>query len=165
MGIPRSDWPFGALLQQARLSQGWSIKEAVRRSVAVNGKGISDGRWRQLENGYQQIGGMEIPTKTTPRTVVVAARAVGLNIDAALAAAGFSAEEYIPGGFDREQPVLLSRLSDDELLAELCRRLRSRRDDPEDVPALPVGSDPAGGEEPGVVGEPEGCGGCQTRSG
>ena len=87
-----SDWPLGALLRQHRVRAGFSKREAAKRA------GISEGMWRKLENGYFTVRAGDRydlvasdPERrgTTPETVVNVARAVELDVDTALVAAGF----------------------------------------------------------------------------
>jgi hypothetical protein len=50
--------------------------------------GISEGRWRQVVTGVQKVGGTQVPANPRPETVVRMARAVGVDLAAALDAAG-----------------------------------------------------------------------------
>lgn len=143
----RDDWPLGPALKRARGKM--AIREAARRA------GISEGRWRQLETGYQRSGGYRIPISTTAKTVIAAATAAGMDVDDALVMAGFDPADYPPdaredGGAD------LSELSDDELLAELCRRLAMRHQPQYPVPVPFTRSPYAAGEDAAVGGDEEG---------
>lgn len=88
----RTDWPFGPALERHRVAAGLSVKAAARRTHGQ----VSDGRWYQLESGYQQIKGQRIPIGTTAATVAAAANAVGWDRDEALRTAGFDPIDYQP---------------------------------------------------------------------
>ena len=170
MTVPYDDWPFGVELKRRRLHHGFSVKKAAR----LTGGRVSDARWTHLEAGFQRVGGHRIVTRPTPRTVIAMAQVLGWPVADALAMAGFDPAECGAEEMDREHPILLSALSDAELIAELCRRL-ARRYQPQDggirpdvIPPELVRDPrevPAGEEESGVVGEPNGCGGCDALGG
>lgn len=118
MTAVRPDWIFGPALKRARGRM--AVREAARRA------GISEGRWRQLETGYQGSKDYLTPVTTKPTTVASVAEAVGWNVEDALRTAGFS-----PSDLDVEptgQKSDLSDKTDDELLSELCRRLAQRHE-------------------------------------
>lgn len=68
------------------------IIEAARGTRSVRScaqvAGISEARWRQVVKGIQRQGGMDIPVRTTPKTLAAMARAVGADVTAVLVAAG-----------------------------------------------------------------------------
>jgi transcriptional regulator with XRE-family HTH domain len=74
---------LGALVEAARKQAGISKREAARRA------GISEGRWRQIVTGIQKAGEVDIPVNPRRTTVEAMARAVGVNPDRAIVAAGF----------------------------------------------------------------------------
>jgi hypothetical protein len=113
----RDDWPFGAELRRHREARGLSVKAAARRA-----KGVSDGRWYQLEKGYQQLAGQRIPIGTTPATVVAVAKAIEWDVNEALGVAGFD-----PIDVPDEKPSPLAAIPDEELAAEFLRRMRGAR--------------------------------------
>lgn len=113
----RPDWPLGPALRSRRESQGLSVKAAARRT----NKRVSDGRWYQLESGYQQIKGQLIPISTTPATVAAAAEAVSWDVTEALKVAGFD-----PVDLPEPPASPLADISDEELVAELLDRLTQR---------------------------------------
>lgn len=115
----RNDWPFGPELRRHREARGLSVKAAARRA-----EGVSDGRWYQLEKGYQQLGGQHIPIGTTPATVVAVAKAIEWDVNEALAVAGFD-----PIDVPTEKLSPLQKITDDELLAEVQRRMKGLRHD------------------------------------
>jgi hypothetical protein len=122
----RTDWPFGPALERHRVRAGLSVRAAARRT---NGQ-VSDGRWYQLESGYQKIRGQEITISTTAPTVAAVAKAVGWDIQEALRVAGFDPADYAaptPG-----HP--LAEYSTDDLVDELHRRIK--RMPLEDTPDL-----------------------------
>jgi hypothetical protein len=82
---------------------------------------VSPGRWHQLESGWQKNKGVLIPIGTTAATIAAAARAVEWDAGEALRTAGFTSDD-VP----RPIPTAgLDRFSDDELLAEVRKRMRS----------------------------------------
>ncbi|MFC3453978.1 helix-turn-helix domain-containing protein [Amycolatopsis speibonae] len=78
--VPSSS--LGSLLREGRKAAGLSIRAAARSA------GFSEGRWRQLEAGYEVRSGVQVPVNTTASTVVQAAGAVAVDADEALHAAG-----------------------------------------------------------------------------
>ncbi|CAL9605084.1 hypothetical protein SUDANB95_05472 [Actinosynnema sp. ALI-1.44] len=86
-----SEWPLGPLLERARITAGLTKRQAAKRAQ------ISEGGWRRLEAGYYMVQGQRIPLVaadsdrrgTTAETVVRVAKAVNLDINTALEAAGF----------------------------------------------------------------------------
>jgi hypothetical protein len=93
----RTDWPFGPALERHRVAAGLSVKAAARRTQGQ----VSDGRWYQLESGYQQIKGQHIPIGTKPATVAAVAQAVNWDVSEALRTAGFDPRDYQPHREDR----------------------------------------------------------------
>lgn len=159
---PREDWPFGPALKAHRMEKGWSVKAAARRTKPK----ISDGRWYQLESGYQPVAGQRMPIGTTPATVAAVARAVEWDVNEALAVAGFD-----PIDLPAEKVSPLELVTDDELLNEVRRRLArvdSRLRLPHEPqqrgigPTAPWGAavydppDPPISEDPGVLGGEDG---------
>jgi len=125
----RDDWPFGPELARRRTAAGLSVKAAARRT---NGA-ISDGRWYQLESGYQKIRGQEIEIGTTAATVAAAAKAVDWPVADALKLAGFDARDYREQSSE-ERAVKITEVPLDDLLAEIRRRagdlpMAARRED------------------------------------
>lgn len=74
------------LLRQGREAAGLSKKKAAELS------GMSEGRWRQLEKGVEMKAGVEHPATTSARTLVKMARAIGIEAETLLEAAGFSGD-------------------------------------------------------------------------
>ncbi|AEK08587.1 immunity repressor [Mycobacterium phage DLane] len=121
----REDWPFGPELKRHRERAGLSQREASRRTTPPGGDkpAVSAGRWKQLETGWQINKGTLIPIGTTAATVAAAARAVEWDVTEALAIAGFQQSDIPP---PPPEPAI-GRYSDDELLAEVRRRLQEVR--------------------------------------
>jgi hypothetical protein len=122
----RTDWPFGPALEQRRVAAGLSVKAAARRTHGQ----VSDGRWYQLESGYQQIKGQHIPIGTKPATVAAVAQAVNWDVSEALRTAGFEPRDYQPPRED----LPLKDIPTEELMAQIERlwaELRRRRPMPE----------------------------------
>lgn len=70
--------PEGALIEQAREAH---VPRLSMRAAAT-AAGISDGRWRQIVNGYQSAGaGQYITVIGPPETIARMAKVVGLNAD------------------------------------------------------------------------------------
>lgn len=65
----------GKLLEQARTQVRVSIRSAAKKS------GISEGRWRQIEKGYQSVGGTRVPVSAPPATLMRMATVVGISAD------------------------------------------------------------------------------------
>jgi hypothetical protein len=126
----REDWPLGPALKRAREQAGISAREASRRTAPPGGKPlISSGRWYQLETGWQKNKGVRIPIGTTAATIASAARAVEWDVGEALQLAGFRPTD-VPA---RPKPVGIAQYDDEELLAEVRRRMKGERnvmDDP-----------------------------------
>lgn len=76
--------PLGQAVEAARKQRRLSVREASDRA------GISEGRWRQLVKGYQSAGGHQVPAHPRDTTVMGMARAVGLDVNEALALAGLA---------------------------------------------------------------------------
>lgn len=80
-----------------------SAREAARRA------GISEGRYRQIEAGYQSVGGGQRFAVNVPAgTAIAVARAVGLDPAEAVRLAGHDPEEYadlLAPVEDTDQPV------------------------------------------------------------
>ncbi|MFE3033095.1 helix-turn-helix domain-containing protein [Streptomyces canus] len=62
------------------------IKEALRRArlsgrEAARRAGLSETRWRQIVNGYQDVGGVRIPVTAPDETLVRMAQVVSLDSD------------------------------------------------------------------------------------
>ncbi|ALM02197.1 HTH DNA binding domain protein [Mycobacterium phage Sparkdehlily] len=121
----REDWPFGPELKRHRERVGLSQREASRRTTPPGSDkpAVSAGRWKQLETGWQINKGTLIPIGTTASTVAAAARAVQWDVNEALAIAGFQQSDIPP---PLPEPAIV-RYSDDELLAEVRRRLQEAR--------------------------------------
>lgn len=83
MTDPASDLsPLGELLEDARKRLDLSKREAARRA------GFSETRWRQIVTGWQDPANRTTPANPPARTVAAAARAVGIDVQEALRAAG-----------------------------------------------------------------------------
>jgi transcriptional regulator with XRE-family HTH domain len=121
---------LGALIRRARHESNLSVRGAAQAA------GFSEGLWRQLEKGYRQVtADVSVPTNPRPSTVRAAARAVGLDVEEALTAAGHfeeaAAERSVtPVG---DAPFVATGsggtagISDDELLLRLDR-MRQEQD-------------------------------------
>lgn len=105
-------------IEAARTARGLSIRAAARKA------GISEGRWRQIVVGAIRVGGMDVPVNPKPSTLEAMARAV-------------SEEPRSTGATIREY-------SDDELLAEVRRRVMRGGSDAQAKPEQKMsGGDPA----------------------
>lgn len=87
-----------------------------KRSAAARA-GLSEGMWRQLEDGYRTVqAGMQVPVNPRDETLVAAARAVGLDPADVLHAAG---RDYTPPPEEDEE----DEPSFADMLDDLDRRL------------------------------------------
>lgn len=83
----RRDWPLGDYLRKHRGTL--SMREAARRA------GISEGRWRQVEAGYQNVGGgLTAPVTPRPETLAAMCRVIGADISEALQLMGLDPADY-----------------------------------------------------------------------
>lgn len=73
--------PEGKLLEAARTRRGSSIRGAAAAAA------ISEGRWRQIEKGYQSAGGTRVPAIAPATTLMQMAKVLGITA-AELEAAG-----------------------------------------------------------------------------
>lgn len=74
---------LGAAIKRHRLARGLSFRKAA------DAAGMSEGRWRQIELGYQQVAsGVRVPAKPKAMTVASMAVVVGMDVDEALVLAG-----------------------------------------------------------------------------
>lgn len=121
----RPKTPLGEYITDQRGTM--SIREAARRA------GISEGRWRQVELGYQKMaGGLEAPVHPRPETVVAMCKAVAADPQKGLELAGHRADQYkwlLSGGTemlaDADRLEWFPKLSLEEreaVIAELQRR-------------------------------------------
>jgi transcriptional regulator with XRE-family HTH domain len=140
---PRQDWPIGPALRRARERAGISAREAARRT---NGA-ISSGRWYQLESGWQKNKGTLIAIGTTAATIAAAAKAVDWDQREALDIAGFNDIEVT----EESPPASLDGATDDELLAEIRKRMEARygveATQEQDAPGETVESEKSGLDE------------------
>jgi len=75
--------PFGRALQEARERLGLNVRQASIKA------GISEGRWRQLEMGYQRVASdVFVPANPKVSTLRRVAAAVGLDLRLAFEKAG-----------------------------------------------------------------------------
>lgn len=82
---------FGRVVAKAREDAWLSVREAADRA------GISEGRWRQVELGYQQVrAGVRVSVRPRPQTVRVMAEAVGADPRKWLARAGHKVPKDLP---------------------------------------------------------------------
>jgi transcriptional regulator with XRE-family HTH domain len=73
----------GAEIRAAREALNLSKRAAAQRA------GVSEARWRQIENGVQYVNGEPTPTRTTAETLVRIVQSIGLDVDRMLDLAGF----------------------------------------------------------------------------
>jgi hypothetical protein len=134
---------FGRWLRESREWAGLSIRAAAKEAA------VSEGLWRQLELGYRQVAaGVRVPSNPRASTVKAVAKAVRRDPIEALRLAGHTgAAELERSGVavtpDADihliglPPEGAAALSNDDLLAELARRLRAaEREETPDAPAM-----------------------------
>lgn len=96
----------GVLIENARGRE--SIRSAAKRA------GVDEAMWRQVELGFRKVAGTQVPANPRDRNLIAIARAVGLDHNEVLRAAG------------RGQVVLapfLDSLTDTERLNQVEQRL------------------------------------------
>jgi transcriptional regulator with XRE-family HTH domain len=107
-------WQFGPYLADRIRESGMSQRKVAQRA------GISEGRIRQLIDGYSQSHGVRTPVGTTYPTIVALSRTLGFPLRDGLRLAGIAVPANIP---DIDEPSeSLSSSSIAQLLTELSRR-------------------------------------------
>lgn len=81
---------LGAEMKASRLAAGLTLAEVARAA------GITEGRVRQLEKGYESRGEFRYPVRTRPQTLPAIARALGAHAGPLLRAAAGSVEPAAP---------------------------------------------------------------------
>ncbi len=107
------EWPLGPDIRRAREELGIGKREAARRA------GVSDTLWRNLERGFEVRQGEKFHNKHRPETVAKVARVVDYPVDHAWRLAGIEVSDEV-----RIDDADLSKISDDELLSEVRKRMR-----------------------------------------
>lgn len=74
---------FGSFIRAAREGKRLTIRAAAKAA------GISEARWRQLEAGYQTVGGVRVPAVPKARTARLMADAVYVSPERACELAGY----------------------------------------------------------------------------
>lgn len=111
--------PWGLVIDEARKRAGLSVRKAASAA------GISEGRWRQIVNGYQAAGqGQTVIVEGPDDTVARMAEAVGVSPDQLRSAGRDRAAEVLTGLLSPITPEMGDVLSEsvaamlDERLAE-----------------------------------------------
>ena len=147
-----------------------SLKGRLSQREAAKRAGISEGRWRQVQKGYQSAGGQKIPVVAPADTLARMAEVVGMTPDDLEACGRLDAAERLreEGASKRRHPSRLggweasdsslARVPDDVLIAELAGRMERYRAEAGRVinrvreegerggdaaPIRPAGTDPA----------------------
>jgi transcriptional regulator with XRE-family HTH domain len=111
--------PWGRLIDQSRKRAGLSVRKAASAA------GISEGRWRQIVNGYQSAGGGQTITVEGPDdTVARMAEVAGVTPDALRESGRARAAQVLEGILTPISPELgdeASRIVEDD-----ARRAASR---------------------------------------
>ncbi len=115
------EWRFGPYLADRIRDSGLSQRKVALRA------GISEGRVRQLIDGYSKSHGVKTRVQTTHATIAALSRALGFPLRTGLELAGLE----VPGNLPDES---LAACSVEQLLGELGRRWA--RVDPSIEPAL-----------------------------
>lgn len=85
----QGQWPLGPFLSGHRRNKGLSVRTAARKA------GISEGRWRQVENGYQTVtAGQRIPVMPKPETLFKMLRALDADAAEGMQLVGYKLEDY-----------------------------------------------------------------------
>lgn len=81
-----------------------AVRRAAARVEALShgAFSVSEGRWRQIEAGFESKGGLQIPVNPKPETVVWMCRAVDADPEEGLRLAGFAPGDY-PELLDSDQ--------------------------------------------------------------
>ncbi|MEO7261686.1 MAG: helix-turn-helix transcriptional regulator [Jatrophihabitantaceae bacterium] len=113
-----TEWPFGPFLADAIEASGLK-KRAVARAA-----GISEGRLRQLEDGFQKSHGAQIPIRTTRSTVTQLSRVLGFPLQRGLELAGLAeaGDSSSTGPSGTGATITLKAWSVEELLYEVRAR-------------------------------------------
>lgn len=141
-GDEDGDNPFGRALRHARGTK--SVRQAAREA------GISEARWRQLENGYQVVArDHRVPVRPSSKSVRAMAEAVGLDLREAFEKAGLPVpddvlappqvevdQRSVAAAREGPEPYLsrregpdLRNVTTDALLEELAKRARANNPD------------------------------------
>jgi transcriptional regulator with XRE-family HTH domain len=123
-------WRFGPYLANRILESGLSQRKVAQRA------GISEGRVRQLIDGYSQSHGVRTPVGTTYSTIVALSKTLGFPLREGLQLAGIAVPANIPE--DDAPAESLSSSSVEQLLAELARRWAQVRPTSEPAPEVAV---------------------------
>lgn len=123
--------PEGALLARLREANRISGRQAAARA------GISEGRWRQIEKGFQSAGGQRVPVRAPASTLASMGNALGASRQQMVEVGREDAADLMPEAPDgmvlaehlqseREQArrVLLADASLDAIVHELSNRVR-----------------------------------------
>jgi len=102
-------WRFGPYLADQIRDSGLSQRKVAQRA------GISEGRVRQLIDGYSKSHGIKTPVQTTHATIAALSRALGFPLREGLELAGLEVPDNLP---DKS----LAACSVEQILAELGRR-------------------------------------------
>jgi transcriptional regulator with XRE-family HTH domain len=82
-----STWPLGDYLREQRGKM--SIREAARRAD------ISESRWRQVELGYQTMGGgIKVPVQPRAETLAQMCKAIAGDVRRGLELGGYNPDQY-----------------------------------------------------------------------
>lgn len=102
-------WRFGPYLADQIRDSGLSQRKVAQRA------GISEGRVRQLIDGYSKSHGVKTPVQTTYATIAALSRALGFPLRTGLELAGLDVPDSLPD-------ESLAACSVEQILAELGRR-------------------------------------------
>ncbi|SDC25020.1 helix-turn-helix domain-containing protein [Actinokineospora iranica] len=119
----RPDWPVGPYLRAARLAAGLDFEKAGEAAD------VSHTTIRQVERGWVIRKGVKVPIATTKSTVEAIAKAVGADQAEAVRLLGLTdARAARPRRRGSAVPPdVLAEIPDHVLIAELARRLDTRR--------------------------------------
>ncbi|MBB3035567.1 helix-turn-helix domain-containing protein [Hoyosella altamirensis] len=129
-----SDAPAEArLIRRTRAAQ--IPKLSIRRAAEL--AGISEGRWRQIESGFQWVrAGDKARVDAPPETLARMASVLGISARELKEAGRSDAASFLMALQENERRIkeherhfagALSQVSDEELLDELGRRLRAKQ--------------------------------------
>ena len=114
--MPNALTVHGEMLEAARMARGLSQRRAAAAAR------VSEGWWRQVVQGVQKRGGVEVPVAPSAATLAAMAAAVGADVGAVFDAAGL--DRPAPAVTAPPAPGLLDELRQaHQLLADAIARL------------------------------------------
>jgi transcriptional regulator with XRE-family HTH domain len=127
-------WRFGPYLADRIRDSGLSQRKVAQRA------GISEGRVRQLIDGYSTSHGVKTPVGTTYPTIVALSRTLGFPLREGLELAGLDVPANVSDSAEPSESISSSTV--EQLLAELGRRWAQLQPASEPGSEVPAGPQP-----------------------